>query len=294
MRSSLVIINPISGPARHRSAEACAGLARDVFTRRGLPVDVRVTAAPGDARRFSEQARGDAAPLVVAWGGDGTINEVAGGIAFSDAALGIVPGGSGNGLARDLGIPLDAAAALDIVVAGRTRRIDAGQLGSALFFNVAGIGLDALIARHIARPDARRGLSGYARVTLVELPRYRPERYEIVCNDRTRERRAIFIALANSRQYGNNALIAPTARLDDGQLNLVIVEAQPLRRIVASIPDLFKGRLAPRPGLEMEEITSATIRAASPIAFHVDGEPGIAGSSVTASIRPGALLVRAP
>jgi YegS/Rv2252/BmrU family lipid kinase len=289
---AVVVINPISGPRRHRSVADCTALAMEVFARHGIAVDVRVTTARGDARAFSEQARADGAGLVCAWGGDGTINEVAGGIAFSDVALGIVPGGSGNGLARDLGIPLEAAPALEVAATGRIRRIDAGQIDSTLFFNVAGVGLDALIARHIARPGARRGLSGYAGMTLGELPRYRAQRYEIECGGAAREHRALFIALANSRQYGNGAQIAPAARLDDGRLEIVVVEAQPLWRILSQVPSLFRGTLAPGPGLVMESITHATIRAGGPIAYHADGEPGLADSPLEVRVHPAALLVR--
>jgi YegS/Rv2252/BmrU family lipid kinase len=291
---AVVIINPVSGPRRHRSIEACASLAHAVFARHGGTAEVRVTTARGDARAWSEQARADGADLVLAWGGDGTINEVASGLAFSDVPLGIVPGGSGNGLARDLGIPLDPESALTLAASGRTRRIDAGRIDSSLFFNVAGIGLDALIARHIARPDAQRGLTGYARITLLELPRYRPERYVIDCDGATHERRAVFIALANSRQYGNGAQIAPDARLDDGRINLVVVEAQPLWRMLSRLPEFFQGRLQPGPGLVMQPITTATIRAEGPIGYHADGEPGSASSSVHVRVHEGALLVRVP
>jgi diacylglycerol kinase (ATP) len=289
-----VIINPISGPRRHRSVSDCAALATEVLGRRGITVDVHVTTARGDARTRSEQARGDGADVIVAWGGDGTINEVAGGIAFSDVALGIVPGGSGNGLARDLGIPLEAADALEAVATGTPRRIDGGQIDAALFFNVAGIGLDALIATHIARPDARRGLAGYARVTFGELPRYRAQHYDIECDGRRHAHRALFIAVANSRQYGHGAQIAPAARLDDGRLDLVVVEAQPLWRIVSRVPELFRGTLSSGRGLTMQPMTLARIRADQAIAYHADGEPGLAGAAVEVRVHPSALTVIVP
>jgi diacylglycerol kinase (ATP) len=290
----VVIINPISGPRRHRTVNDCAALASDVLGRYGMSVEVRVTTARGDARTFSERARADGAQIVVAWGGDGTINEVAGGIAFSDVALGIVPGGSGNGLARDLGIPLDAGHALEAVASGTVRRIDGGRIDTALFFNVAGIGLDALIATHIARPDARRGLSGYARVTFGELPRYRAQHYDVECEGRSHSHRALFIAVANSRQYGHGAQIAPAARLDDGRLDLVVVEAQPLWRILKRIPELFRGTLAPGTGLTMQSMTLARIRAQQAIAYHADGEPGLAGPTVEVRVHPAALAVIVP
>lgn len=290
---ALVVINPISGPRRHRSIDACSALARDVLGRHGFAVDVAVTKARGDAHELSEQARASGAGLVVAWGGDGTINEVGSALVRSDTVLGIIPGGSGNGLARDLGIPLEPRPALEVAATGRTRRIDSGRIdGRTWFFNVAGVGLDALVARHIARPDAQRGLAGYARVTFGELPWYRPEPYEIECNGRTEAHRALFIAFANSRQYGNDAQIAPTARLDDGQLDLVVVEAQALWRILIRIPDLFKGRLEPGRGLQMEKMTSTVVRSGRPIAFHADGEPGLGGPSLTVTVEPDSLLVR--
>jgi len=291
---AVVIINPISGPRRHRSVADCTALAKAVFSRHDITAEVRVTTARGDARAFGEQARADGAEIVVAWGGDGTINEVGSAIAFSEVALGIVPGGSGNGLARDLGIPLHAERALEIAASGRRRRIDAGQIDTALFFNVAGIGLDALIARHIAHPTAQRGLSGYARVTFVELPRYRARHYEIECEGRCSAERALIIALANSRQYGNGALIAPAARLDDGRLDLVVVKAQPLWRILARLPHLFRGTLSNAHGLTMASMTGVTIRSADPIAYHADGEPGLGASAVEVRVHPAALSVVVP
>ena len=257
-------------------------------------MDVVVTQARGDARAFSQQARDRGIGLVIAWGGDGTINEVASALVRSDITLGIVPGGSGNGLARDLGIPLDARPALEVAATGGTRRIDSGRIDDHRFFNVAGVGLDALIARCIARPDARRGLAGYARVTFSELPRYRPQRYDIERHGRSEPRRALFIALANSRQYGNGAQIAPAARLDDGQLDLVVVDAQPVWQILARIPDLFRGRLQPGRGVSMEKIAAAVIRAEHPIAFHADGEPWVGSSALTVTVEPASLIVRVP
>lgn len=294
-RQALVIINPFSGPRRDRSMEMCTAMAREILGRHGFSVEVLVTGKRGDGREFSQQARDRGVGMVVAWGGDGTINEVASGLVGSDVALGIVPGGSGNGLARDVGIPLDAAAALEVAGSGRTRLIDSGRIDDAVwFFNIAGVGLDALISHEISRPGARRGLAGYAKLTFGELPKYRPQIYRIERDGVVEERRAMFIAFANSRQYGNDARIAPAARLDDGLLDVVIVDAQPLWRIVTQIPNLFRGRLEPRDGLHMQTMTSARLESESPIAYHFDGEPGQGGSSLQVSVVPASLFVRAP
>lgn len=290
---TLVIVNPVSGPARFRHPDRAA-LARQVLARHDLEVEVALTTARGDARRLAEQARASGARLVVAWGGDGTINEVAGALAFSEVRLGIVPGGSGNGLARDLGLPLDAVAALEVAVTGRERLIDAGRLDEALFFNVAGIGLDAEIARRMASPRARRGLAGYVQATFAELPGYRARAYAIDVGGSCTERRALFIAVANSRQYGNGAQIAPSARVDDGKLDLVVIEEQPTWRLLAQLPAFFRGTLGPRPGLTMEQVAGAVIHADGPIGFHVDGEPHVAMRSLRVGIHVSALRVVVP
>jgi len=291
---AVVIINPVSGPSRRRPVEACRVLATDVFRRHGAEVDVLVTGARGEARRFAVQAREAGVPLVAAWGGDGTINEVASALVFSETCLAIVPGGSGNGLARDLGVPLESTAALELAATGSRKLIDAGQIDASWFFNVAGIGLDARIAEHMARPGARRGLSGYARITFAELPRYRAQQYTIEHNGRSVSYRALIIAVANSRQYGNGAQIAPAARLDDGHLDLVVVESQPLWRLLVQIPAFFNGRLRPGRGLHMTPVVDAVVRGTGPLGYHVDGEPNVGDHELRVTTRPRALYVKAP
>ncbi|MDH4064424.1 MAG: diacylglycerol kinase family lipid kinase [Acidobacteriota bacterium] len=290
---ALVVINPVSGSGR-RVVEDCAALARRVLTSHGFEARIAVTTARGDARRMVADARSAGVTRVVAWGGDGTINEVGSALAFSDIPMAVVPGGSGNGLARDLGVPLDPLAALELAAAGRTRVIDAGQLDEALFFNVAGLGLDAAIAERLARPGARRGLAGYVQATCAELPRYQARPYRIEGMDGPIEHDAWFVAVANSRQYGNGAQIAPAARLDDGRLDLVVVEAQPLWRVLCLLPSFFRGTLAPGPGLHMSQMEAASISSAAAIAYHVDGEPGLGGRTVQVRIRPSALCVVCP
>lgn len=291
---AVIIVNPVSGPSRRRPVEACRALATDVFTRRGFEAEVLVTGARGDARLFATRARNAGVDLVAAWGGDGTINEVASALVYSETCLAIVPGGSGNGLARDLGVPLESAAALELAATGARRLIDAGQIDESWFFNVAGVGLDARIAQHIARPGVRRGFSGYAKITFSELPRYRALRYTIEHDGTAVSYRALMIAVANSRQYGNGAQIAPRARLDDGHLDLVVVEAQPLWRLLKQIPALFNGSLSPGRGLHMTPVIDAMVRGAAPLAYHVDGEPNVGDDDLRIMTRPRALYVKAP
>jgi len=224
-------------------------------------------------------------------------------LANTGLPLGIVPGGSGNGLARDLGLPRDPAQALTVAASGRERVIDAGELHGSLFFNVAGIGFDAAIAARIAQPEARRGLAGYVIATVEEIRKYEPEVYTIRIGEpssngaegsQSIERRALFVALANSRQYGNGAQIAPLAVLDDGEVDVVVVEARPMWAFASRIPAFFRGTLEEGPDLLMRRATQLSISAARPIRFHVDGEPRTGPQTLTLRMHPGALRVRVP
>lgn len=300
---AVVIVNPIAGPGRSNTLTQCATIAQSVLDAHGYSAEVVVTESPTDAARFARGAVASGADLVVAWGGDGTINGAGSALAGTSVPLGIVPGGSGNGLARDLGLPREPAQALAVAATGRERAIDAGELDGSLFFNVAGIGLDAEIAARIAQPGARRGFAGYIIATAQELRRYKAEAYVIrIGGEDSRaitstesqpiEKRALFIALANSRQYGNGAQIAPRAQLDDGAIDVVIVEARPMWAFASRIPAFFSGTLEEAPDLLMRRATALSISAARPIRFHVDGEPRAGSATLTLRVHPRALRVR--
>src|SRR5262249_12514262 len=159
---------------------------------------VFVTEHPGHARDLTAAACTRGVDLVVAWGGDGTVNEVASALAFGETPLAVVPSGSGNGLARELGVPLDARQAFVAALSGRNRCIDAGELDGRLFFNVAGVGLDAQVARRFADLGReRRGFIRYAQLTLHEVFAYKPAEYTITTDGGTHRERVLMIAIAN-------------------------------------------------------------------------------------------------
>lgn len=298
---ALVVINPIAGPGRTRTIGACVDLARTVLAAHHFDAEVRITTGPADAYRFSSEAAAAKADLVVAWGGDGTVNGAASGVAGTGIPFAIIPGGSGNGLARDLLLPFNATAAFHVAAAGPTRAIDAGDLHGSLFFNVAGIGFDARIAARLAAPGARRGLLGYVLATLGELRGYEPGRYSIhdpldaagtsLVADIS-DRPALFIALANSRQYGSGAQIAPSALLDDGMIEIVVVEPQSALRILRQVPAFFRGTLREGRGVVMRSAASMEVSCSHPINFHVDGEPREGPKRIALRTRRGALLIK--
>jgi diacylglycerol kinase (ATP) len=293
-RHAVVIINPLSGQGRHASQiEAHAQLAHAVLAAHGISATIRPTTKAGDAHAFAADAARSGCDLVIAWGGDGTINEAASALIHTTVPLGIIPAGSGNGLASDLLIPFDASAALQIAASGRTMTIDAGQVDDCLFFNIAGIGIDAVIAaRFNERGIRKRGVLGYLQLSSAELLRYRCARYDLVIDDQSFAAEAMLVAFANGRQYGNRLLIAPGAKLDDGLLEVVIVEPLSLPTIAWRLPALFRGTLQPGRGVTMRAAKQLRIGSTDPIPFHVDGEPRLGNREIRVHTIPGALNVR--
>jgi diacylglycerol kinase (ATP) len=292
--SVIVIINPLSGPGGGsvESRERLhAGLAAHVLERRRLPHRIVVTRYAGHGAVIARDAVRDRADLIIAWGGDGTINEIASALVSGSIPLGIVPAGSGNGFARGLRLDMDRERALNDALDGRRHTIDVGELGGRLFFNLAGIGFDAHVARCFnALPG--RGFARYVRTSLSELFRYQPRRYAIRCDGETIERLALMVVFANGSEYGNGARVAPDARLDDGQLDLVVVEPRAPWRDALRTRYLFDGSVGRRPGVLIRRITCAAVGdGPGPLGFHVDGEFGEAPAPITVRLHPAALTV---
>jgi len=289
-----VIVNPIAGAGRRPDlGRRRAQFARACLRGRGVAGDVFVTGHAGHARELAAAAVGRGVSCCIAWGGDGTVNEVASALAFTPASLGIVPGGSGNGLSRELGIPFEAHAAFTIALGGRERAIDAGEIDGRLFFNLAGVGLDARIAHHFSATGlVRRGFRRYLEIAAAEIFAHAPLEYDISVDGQVRRSSVLLVAIANGRQYGNGALIAPAARIDDGKLDVIVVEDRSPWAVIRHIPKLFRGRLAEVPGVTMTPAAQVCISGPAPLIYHVDGEPCEGGSSLSARIRPGALKVR--
>lgn len=289
-----VIINPVSGRgATHSRALKRAEQARAHLTRRGVVAQVVITERPQHAHGLAALAVAGGADVVAAWGGDGTMNEVASALAGSPVALGLVPGGSGNGLARDLGIPLGAEAALDVLVDGHSRAIDHGVLDGRSFFNVAGLGFDARVAAEF-QARGGRGLISYVARAARALLTPGSVACRIEAGAEALQVNALLVAFANSRQYGNDVLIAPEARLDDGAMHIVVIPARPFAWLVRHVPRLLAGTVHQVPGVTTVRCAEALVESEGPIAYHVDGEPHTGGSRLRLETRPAALQVRVP
>lgn len=290
--SIAVIINPISGGARPETVPARARIAAAIAERCGEHAEVLVTERAGHARELTAAAVGRGARLVIAWGGDGTLNEVASALAFGEIPLGIVPAGSGNGLARELGVPFRPEEALVRAIQATPSPIDVGALDGRVFVNMAGIGLDAHVAWTFnAARNEGRGLANYLKIGARALFSYQPASYSIDVDGERLSPRALVIVIANSAQYGNNARIAPGARVDDGELNLVVLEERSRLATICRTPRLFNGTVARVRGYTMRRMREATIESAAPMMFHVDGEAVQGGTSLVARVHPAALQI---
>ena len=290
----VAIINPVSGAsASARTAESRRAFITAALDRRQLTGDVRFTERAGHAREMAQAAAADGADLVIAWGGDGTINEAGAGLLGSKTPLGIIPAGSGNGLASALTCPHDPAVALDRIMGGPVRAIDAGFLAGHPFFNIAGIGVDARIATLFNRqPLGARGLWPYIRIGVAEGCRYRSRDYEVELDGVAQHVRALLIAFANGREYGNGITLCAAASLDDGLLDASIIEDRPVLARFWHARYLAAGTPERAPRVTSRQIRRAVVSTAGPIEYHLDGEPGVAAERVEIEIRPRALLVK--
>jgi diacylglycerol kinase (ATP) len=285
-----IIINPISGGATPGAARARAQLALAIVDAHGDAVEVFVTEGVGHARELARAAVKRGARLVMAWGGDGTINEVASALIFNEVPMGIIPAGSGNGLARELGVHPRPERAIAEALAAEPRPMDAGEIGGRFFVNIAGIGVDAYVASRFSLAR-RRGVLGYVGITARALVTYVPTQYRITSGGTTVNTRAILVTIANSAQFGNGARIAPGARVDDGLLDLVVIEEHSRTATIRQLPRLFNGTVAQIRGCTIRQVRDVTIEADQPMTYHVDGEPVVGGTQLKARVHPGALRV---
>jgi YegS/Rv2252/BmrU family lipid kinase len=292
----VAIVNPLSGAGAHPEAAAARVAALNArFAAAGLVGTVHVTERPRHATELATAAVARGVDVVLAWGGDGTINEVGTVLAGTPVALGIVPAGSGNGFAAAVGIPRMADAAIEAALHGTTRAIDVGEIDGRLFFNIAGIGIDAAIAKRFNEQEqGKRGMWPYLRIGLMQAFQYRGRLYRITLDDRTTDVRALLIAFANGREYGSGACIAPHAQDDDGRLEAIVAgDRPPLARIWAA-RHLLRARPMDASRVTFTSIVRARVESDGPIPYHVDGEPGEGGAALQIGIRPGALRVRVP
>lgn len=285
------MINPASG--RRRDLGRLRKTIEARCSRAGLDFTTRICDEVGELDSILRQAAGDGTDVVVAVGGDGTVHEIGTRLIDSPLALGILPVGSGNGLARHLGVSIDPVGALDGIASSRIETIDTARAALRPFLGVAGVGFDAAVAHRFGL-RGRRGLLAYAEEAMWLLRGYRPERYEVKVDGEPIETTALLVAVANSSQYGNQARIAPAASLADGQLDLCILEQPPLLAVPILLRKLFAGTLRDGAGVVIRRGRSITVVRSGEGPAHLDGEPLTMPARIEFEIRPRSLRVLVP
>ena len=265
----IFILNPISGT--HSKAEV-PRLVDEIIDKDCFDYEIRQTEYAGHAAEIARDAVTQHADVVVAVGGDGTVNEVARSITHSNTALGIIPCGSGNGLARHLCIPLDVKKALMIINQCKIESFDYGIINGLPFFCTCGMGFDAFISLKFAEAG-KRGPITYVENVLKEGLKYKPETYEVEDETGAKKYKAFLIACANASQYGNNAYIAPHATMKDGMMDVVILEPFTAFDAPQIAADLFMKTLGNNSKIKTFRTKHLHIHRKEPGAIHFDGDP---------------------
>ena len=283
------IVNKYSGTGFNpQMAEMVANVCADFQADHVL----EYTKGPAHATALASEAIASGFDRIVAVGGDGTVNEVAQAVVNSPARIGIIPKGSGNGLARHLGIPTRFPDALRCLFTSKTVAMDTFRLNGKLSLNVSGIGFDGYIA-DLFGMEKERGFHGYTKLVMNEFIRFTEFEARIDAGDQRVDKKAFVIAIANSSQYGNNATIAPGASVCDQLLNISIIRKFPAYRLDL-IYSFFSGTIDQSAYCETLEVRNTTIRLKVPVPYHIDGEPAGKADHFTIELSPSSLNILAP
>ena len=283
----LFIINPISGAT---SKAAIPKLIETRLNSKWFQPEITFTDYAGQGKEIAANAVKAGITKIVAVGGDGTINEIGQTLIGTKGVLGIIPAGSGNGLARHLCIPMDAQKAIELLNDHREICIDCATINGKYFFCTAGLGFDAHIGDVFAK-KTHRGIKGYITSTIKEFMTYPPEKYQLIIDGKVIERTAFLITFANAAQYGNNAFISPQASIQDGLLDVCILK--PFRAIdsLGIALRLFTKKINSSRYMEILRCESLTVRRAKAGVAHADGEPLQMGEELNIGITKDCLKV---
>lgn len=284
------IINPISGVGSKRKIPRMLEEACDA---KGASLSVSFTEYPGHASELTRTALEQGCGYIVAVGGDGTVNEIAKTMLHSEAVLGIIPKGSGNGLARELHIPMDVKRAMDVLIKGHVSVIDACEANERVFFCTCGVGFDAVVSQSFAQ-EKHRGSLTYIKNTIEEYLSYKPEPYELIVDNQTIKEKAFLVACGNASQYGNNAFIAPHANIQDGEMDITILSPFTPLDIAPLAIQLFTKQIDRNSKIKMLKGKQVSIIRQKPGVMHLDGDPIMAESRIDISVKPKALKVITP
>jgi diacylglycerol kinase (ATP) len=286
----LFIINPISGGKQKKNIPALIDIHLD---KTRFNANFSFTEYVGHAAEIAAEASSKNFDIVVAVGGDGTINEVASKVMEQGKILGILPFGSGNGLSRFLKIPMNTVKAIQVINDLNVMKMDTATFNGKRYFNMAGMGFDAHISSIFAG-NKKRGLSGYVKLGLKEMLNYKPATYTIIVDGQSFKRKAFVVSIANSSQYGNNTYISPEASVSDGLLDVCIVKSFPLILLPKLAYVMLRAKTHESDMVEIIRGKDIQILRPQEAAIHIDGEPFIMGKEITISVNPLSLNIITP
>lgn len=282
MKKKIVfIMNPISGTSDKKDIPY---LIEELLDKEQFDYSIRETEYAGHAYEIAKESKEQGIDIVVAVGGDGTVNEVGRALVHSNTALGIIPTGSGNGLARHLLIPMKIKGAIQVLNDCEITDLDYGIINEHPFFCTCGVGFDAFISEKFAEAG-KRGPITYLENILKEGLKYEPETYEIEAENGTIKKKAFLISCANASQYGNNAYIAPQASMSDGMIDVIIME--PFDALEASqiSIEMFNKTLDKNNKIKTFRSKEIKIYRKAPGVIHYDGDPIETGKEIVVTLK---------
>jgi YegS/Rv2252/BmrU family lipid kinase len=288
----LFIINPVSGVGQRRMDEfkKLIGSALDhtVFS-----PEIVVSQYAGHAKKIAKDAVKEGVKYIAIAGGDGTVNEVAANLVGTDTLLGIIPSGSGNGLAHHLGIPVKKADAIALLNHQNVIKIDTCLVNDAFFVSIAGIGFDARVARQFAK-SRKRGFLTYGRIVFREYFTYRQRQYTLSLDGEKIQTNAFFISFANSNQFGYNTRIAPNASITDGLIDVCIVRKPPVIELPLVAHLLFSHKIDKSKYMDIYRASDIIVKCKKSNIVNIDGEPVKMKKELKIVVRPASLNVIVP
>ncbi len=288
-----VIINPMAG--RGRRLEKDISHLESIFASHGMESHTICQQMRGHGTLLAKEAVAEGFDVVVAVGGDGTVNEVVCGLVNSGVPLGIVPAGSGNGLAREFGIPLRMEEACQSIIKGQTRAVDVGRMNGRCFLGTAGAGYDGFVVKLFEQKwGNRRGLLPYLHVALMGFFEHEIGPVRLKLNGRKLTVLPLLVTAANATQFGGRAVIAPKALPDDGLLDLCVIDKVNFFQAFYHWPKLFMGSIDRMPQWQTYRTDCVEISSDSPLPIHVDGEPLHGTTRLKIDVLPKALHIRVP
>jgi YegS/Rv2252/BmrU family lipid kinase len=284
------IINPVSGMGRRKDIVNAVERYLDLSR---FDYEVALTEKHGHASELANHALAEKADAIVTAGGDGSINEIARSIIGTNVALGIIPAGSGNGLAHHLHIPFRVNKAFEVINNFRIKTIDSININGLPCVSIAGVGFDALVAKKFVE-SKERGFQSYFRISLNEYPHYKPEKYRFWIDGKKYKEKSLLICFANSNQFGYNAFIAPTAEVDDGLIDICIVKKIPVAKVFFLANLLFLKQIEKSRYVRIIKGKQITLKGNNSRIVNLDGEMEELGDNLEIAVNPSSLNVIVP